>query len=90
MMPSAGPSAGSSRTVGKSFAVVAVKALVPYEKQWEEYERTLNRAVEMICEEYGVARWHPALGQELPERVPNDVWEQRLLDADEEERRGGE
>jgi hypothetical protein len=33
-----------SRTVGKSFAVVAVKALVPYEKQWEEYERKLAEA----------------------------------------------
>lgn len=28
----------------KSFAMVAVKALVPYEKQWEEYERALAGA----------------------------------------------
>ncbi len=30
--------------VAKSYAMVAVKALVPYEKQWEEYERALASA----------------------------------------------
>ena len=33
-----------SGVLGRSFAVVAVKALVPYEKQWEEYERALAHA----------------------------------------------
>lgn len=35
---------GTPGVAAKSFALVAVKALVPFEKQWEEYERALANA----------------------------------------------
>jgi hypothetical protein len=41
---SASGAIGSSGVLAKSRAVVAVKALVPYEKQWEEYVRVLANA----------------------------------------------
>ncbi len=37
--------AGGPGIAARSFAVVSVRALVPFEKQWEEYERTLANAV---------------------------------------------
>ncbi len=43
-MPTAGPTTATPGVVAKSFAMVAVKALVPYERQWEEYERALASA----------------------------------------------
>jgi len=38
--------AGQGGALGRSFAVVGVRALVPYEKQWEEYERALAEATQ--------------------------------------------
>lgn len=35
---------GPSRVVGRTAVVVAVKALVPFERQWDEYERVLAEA----------------------------------------------
>ena len=35
---------GATGVAARSYAMVAVKALVPYEKQWEEYERALASA----------------------------------------------
>lgn len=37
-------SGGGSKVVAKSYAVVGVTSLVPYEKQWEEYEKALAEA----------------------------------------------